>query len=277
MDSEQLFRQIDEAESRVLGRWDRWLQDAEDSIPWTEIERLAKSPGGQEKLERLPSVIQPDNWALGMILAEHGAEMVAAGRAHGDLLVRDLARRFGKSKLADLPTFSYEAGMDPRLIPEEAINVMETRAIVLSGDVSVQLEANVKSAMIRFLYGTSRPETEQRIEDILQDTRDRASLITTTESTYAYNRGRLASFAENEVDYVRFSAVMDSRTSPQCRSRHGKIMRLDDPRLQDNTPPLHGRCRSVLDPLYSAYQPELLTEENLNWNKAAPLPNGWSA
>lgn len=127
------------------------------------------------------------------------------------------------------------------------------------------------------MIGTSRDETESRIVDLLQDTQERASLITTTESTYAYNRGRLVSFKENDVDYVRFSAIRDGRTSEQCNSRHGLIMRLDDPRLADNTPPLHGRCRSVLDPLYSEYQPEMLTKENQDWSKVVALPKGWRA
>ena len=31
-----------------------------------------------------------------------------------------------------------------------------------------------------------------------------------------------------------------------CRERHGLVMRMDDPRLPYNTPPIHVRCRSLL-------------------------------
>jgi SPP1 gp7 family putative phage head morphogenesis protein len=121
----------------------------------------------------------------------------------------------------------------------------------------------------------SRKDAEKAIAELLCVNMNRAELIVTTETTYAYNRGRLSSFHQNDVDYVRFSAVMDARTSPQCRSRHGLIMAMDDPRLPSNTPPLHGRCRSILTPIYSAYQPELITKESLDWSDVKPLPKGW--
>ncbi|AEG60025.1 minor capsid protein [Desulforamulus ruminis] len=274
MRNEAFFREIDQAETRVLTQWERWLKKNIAALPWRELERLSKTGG--RKL-RMPAGLHLDPQGLAKILANHGAEMVAAGRAHGDRLVLELHQRYRPRRMAELPRFQFDAGTDPRLIPAQAVEIMEARAMVLAGDVTIEMEAELKKSLLRYLYGTSRTETEQRIEEILEDTRDRASNITTTEGTYAYNRGRLASFADNEVDYVRFSAVMDGSTSRQCRSRHGKLMRLDDPRLANNTPPLHGRCRSVLNPVYGIYQPELLTSENLDWDQVVPLPKGWAA
>ena len=61
--------------------------------------------------------------------------------------------------------------------------------------------------------------------------------------------GRLISMKSNDdVIGVEFSAIMDDRTTEICSSRHGLFMRLDDPRLPENTPPLHVRCRSLLLP-----------------------------
>lgn len=272
MNSKALYRQLDAAETQQLERWDFWIKTVERSIPWREMERLNKASGSrQSKLERLPE-FKVNVAGLGRVLANHGAEMVGAGLAHGDLLVADLHQTFGRRTFADLPIWDSE-----KIDPEEAISVMELRALVLAGDVGFQIEADVKKIMVNFLSGTSREDTETKLLELLQDTQERASTITTTESTYAYNRGRLISFRENEVDYVRFSAIRDGRTSEQCNSRHGKIMRLDDERLADNTPPLHGRCRSVLDPLFSEYQPEMLTEKSLDWSDAVALPKGWRA
>ena len=45
---------------------------------------------------------------------------------------------------------------------------------------------------------------------------------------------------------VEFCATLDDRTTEMCQSRHGLVMRLDDPRLAYNTPPLHPNCRSML-------------------------------
>ncbi|GBF34136.1 hypothetical protein DCCM_3248 [Desulfocucumis palustris] len=311
MNQQAMFRQLDAAEEKLLSKWDSWLNASFKTIPWSDIERAARSGSRPGVLSRLPPIIVPDAGSLAGMLADHGAEMVAAGQAHGDLLVEELHRKFrnrklserflelppimpveiilpaqddditaityGTRKFADLPGFDFEYDEDPKVIPEKAIGAMEARAMVLAGDVEADLVAQVKKAMVRFLAGTSRLQTENALKDILKSSWDRASNIATTESTYSYNRGRLASFAENRVDYVQFSAVNDSRTSPQCRSRHGRVMRLDDPALPGNTPPLHGRCRSVLVPLYSAYQGDLITPERLDWSLAAPLPKGWKS
>lgn len=311
MNQEAMFRQLDEAEENVLSRWDTWLKAAFKTIPWRELDRLAGSGSGPKALSRLPPLITTDAGKLANMLAEHGAEMVAAGQAHGYNLVEEIHRRYrgrkladrivtvefrpqvwngvtepedeitqaiyGTRKLSDLPGFDFDYAEDPRVIPEKAINAMEARAMVLAGDVDADLIAQVKKALVRYLAGTSRQDTETALNQILKSGRDRASNITTTESTYSYNRGRLASFAENRVDYLQFSAVMDGRTSPICRSRHGLIMRMDDPGVSGNTPPLHGRCRSVLLPIYSAYQGDIITPERLDWSQTAPLPKGWKS
>lgn len=314
MNQEAMFTQLDQAEEKLLTRWEAWIGTAFRSIPWQEIDRMAKPGARPRVLSRLPPLLTADAGTLAGVLAEHGAEMVAAGMAHGDLMVEDLHRRYrgrklsdpifdslpelrqvdlrslapepesensegvySTRKLAELPGFDYEYGEDPRVIPERAIAAMEARAMVLAGDVEADMLAQVKKALVRYLAGSSRKATEEALEDLLKSNRERASLITTTESTYSYNRGRLASFAENAVDYVQFSAVNDSRTSPICRSRHGLIMRMDDPRVSGNTPPLHGRCRSVLVPVYSRYQGSLITEERLDWSGTAPLPKGWKS
>lgn len=274
INQQQLLQQLDDAESRFLARYDAWLKKAAGTIPLNEVERLKKQ-GGPNILSRMPAAIATDPDTLTRLLSDHAAEMIGAGRAHGHLLAREILQQYRGRKMGDLPGFDFEYSEDPRVIPEQAIAAMKQRSIVLAGDVDGALIQQVKQIMTRFLAGGTRPEAEQAVEDVLAASRNRASLITTTETTYSYNRGRLASFADDKVDYLRFSAVMDGRTSQICISRHGLIMRMDDPRVADNTPPLHGRCRSVLDPLYSAYQGSLITDRAINWNGAAALPKGW--
>lgn len=270
------MKELDQEETSALAGFESWLKGMLATIPWRELARAAGGGFGVRELSRLPPLVAPDEVALARLLAGHGARMVAAGRAHGDRLARELRRRFGGRRLADYPEFDFDYHENPRLIPEKAVATMESRALVLAGDVTGKVSADVKGVVIRFLVGSyGREEAQARIEEVARSTRDRASLIVTTETTYAYNRGRLASFVENQVDYVRFSAIMDARTSAQCRSRHGLIMAVDDPRLAMNTPPLHGRCRSVLSPVYSRYQPGLINDDNLNWDNVAPLPKGW--
>ena len=272
---QSLFRQLDESEENVLKKYERWLAQYFKKLPWTKIERLRKG----FKLEKAGMVDEliprPDEKGLARILARHGSKMVLAGRAHGDRLVRELHWRYGGKRLADYPEFAFDYTTDPWLIPAQAIEAMEKRALVLAGNVGSDIISSVKKIVINRLVDISRQEAEEQIAVILQSNRDRGSLIVTTETTYAYNQGRLAGFAQHKVDYVQFSAIMDARTSVQCQTRHGLIMAMDDPRLAGNTPPLHGRCRSVLVPVYGAYQSEMITPERLNWSEVAPLPKGW--
>ena len=73
--------------------------------------------------------------------------------------------------------------------------------------------------------------------------------------------GSLVGMRETEgfVRGVRFSAILDERTSRMCRMRDGMTFRLEDPRLVGNTPPLHPNCRSVLIPVTEFDRPEWST------------------
>jgi len=272
-----LFKQLDKAEGKLLVQWDKWLQQSVKTIPWKEYERLQRI-GGVKAFAQAPAPITINSGQLARILSDHAVEIIAAGRAHAKLLTDELHQQYRKRSLADdYPGFDFNYTDDPKVIPEKAIKAMESRSIYLAGDVDGSLLSGVKTIMVKYLNGSSRPEAEAALEKLLTSNEERSSLITTTETTYSYNRGRLAGFAENSVDYVRFSAIMDGRTSPICSSRHGLLMKMDDDRISANTPPLHGRCRSVLDPVYSAYQPELITDKTLDWNYVASLPKGWAA
>jgi SPP1 gp7 family putative phage head morphogenesis protein len=79
----------------------------------------------------------------------------------------------------------------------------------------------------------------------------RAENIARTEATTAFNQGRMAAFRETKgfVGAVEFMAITDARTTPICMERDGLVLAIDDPRLPDNTPPLHYMCRSVLSPV----------------------------
>lgn len=264
----QFARRLDELEQEFLTRYRAYL-DRVIYLPYLYDAR------------QVAAMQLPLAGTLAQLLTDYAQEVFAVGQAHGDLLCRELHKKYAPHKLADWqPSFQLAGsiGFDAEnfwLKPEAALKSLEARAILLAGDVEHDILIGVKQVMLDHLHGATRPESEQALAKLLDSNMNRARLITTTETTYDYNRGRLSSFHANGVDYVRFSAVMDARTSAQCRSRHGKVMRLDSPELAANTPPLHGRCRSVLSPVYSAYQPELITPETTDWRQAVPLPKGW--
>lgn len=264
----QFAKRLDELEKEFLTRYKQYL------------DRVIYLPHLYDA--RQVSTMQlPMTGTLARLLTDYAHEIFAVGQAHGDILCRELHKKYAPHKLADWqPSFQLASPLevDPDkfwLKPEAAIKALEAREIMLAGDVEADILAGVKGILLNHLHGATRPETEAALAKLIDGNMNRARLITTTETTYAYNRGRLSSFHANDVDYVQFSAVMDMRTSAQCRSRHGKIMRLNSPELAANTPPLHGRCRSVLSPIYSAYQPGLITPEATDWSNVAPLPKGW--
>ena len=77
--------------------------------------------------------------------------------------------------------------------------------------------------------------------------KNRAEMIARTEVTRADTMGRLINMKQNpDVLGVEFCAVLDARTTDICQTRNGLVMRMDDPRLAYNTPPLHVNCRSLL-------------------------------
>ncbi|RII34315.1 phage head morphogenesis protein [Clostridium chromiireducens] len=189
-------------------------------------------------------------------------EVIAAGRP-----VKDF-KKLEPLKLAEpLPG---EMSINFWLYPEKAIEAIKRRQLVLSGNVTDDVIEAVKNIMREKIKGAGELEVEKQIASTIESSMDRAELISITESTYYYNKGRITSFYDDGVEYIQFSAVMDGRTSEQCRSRHGLIMRTDSAELAMNTPPLHGRCRSILKPYF-----EKPSEKQMDWSMAAPLPPGW--
>lgn len=249
---------LDDAELDGMVKYDRWLKTVFSHIPW----------GAGEHEIHLYHLPQPA--LLSTIMYQQAAEMFTAGQAHGDADAAAIRKKH-RTKLADLPMLESSR----EFTPEEAMKILRARELKLAGNVESTLVSAIKDLLMEYLIGTPRREIQKSTAALLGHNENRAALIMRTETTYAYNRGRLASYRESKVDYVRFSAILDSRTSPQCRSRHGLVMAMDDPELGANTPPLHGHCRSVLTPIYSRYEPELITPENTDWRKAVPLPKGW--
>lgn len=93
-------------------------------------------------------------------------------------------------------------------------------------------------------------EEDAAAEDIAKAPRLRA--LVRTNMTDAYNQG-LRDFYETETDgfvvAYQYSAVMDHRTTPFCRSWDGKVLKVGDPRIERVTPPNHYNCRSLWVPL----------------------------
>lgn len=256
----KVHKSLTDNEAHFLSDYDFWLKTAFNHIPI----------GGDEHV--IHGFTVTAHQRLSAILAKHSTMAFTMGQAHGNEDCQSTLQEHQK-KLADLPTISFTTGSD--FTPQQAIAILRNRAITLAGDVENDVVSQVKTVLLQHLTGVRRKDTEQQIADLLKSNMDRASLIVTTETTYAYNRGRLISYLDNKVDFVEFMAVMDGRTCSICGSRNGLIAPIGD--IGGDTPPVHGRCRCVLSPVFSKLQSSKLTDKALDWSNVAPLPKGWVA
>lgn len=73
-----------------------------------------------------------------------------------------------------------------------------------------------------------------------------ANRILRTETTRIVNESDLLQAKERGVKYRKYFAHLDGRTSGICKEHNGKIIRIEDTVIGENTPPLHPNCRSVM-------------------------------
>lgn len=171
----------------------------------------------------------------------------------------------GKITLSDMPSDDelrgilgdFISGSETwdKVIPQYAVKWLDgytpKLAGVFSGSVLEKTRDVIRNSMIE---GSTLQERMKALRESSAElssmARHRIEAIARTEITRADTMGRLISMkANDDVIGVEFSAVMDDRTTDICASRHGLVMRLDDPRLPENTPPQHVNCRSILLPV----------------------------
>ena len=170
----------------------------------------------------------------------------------------------GRKTLADTPTddelrhiledfMTVEASEEwYAVIPQAAIDWLKEYVPSLAGNLREAVLEKMREVISSSLQeGLTLQERMKALRDSASElsvmTNERIEAIARTEITRADTLGRLTEMKSNEdVIGVEFSAVMDDRTTEICSSRHGLVMRLDDPRLPENTPPCHVNCRSLL-------------------------------
>lgn len=66
-----------------------------------------------------------------------------------------------------------------------------------------------------------------------------------TESCYLCTQMDMLSYEDAEIEYYRYLATLDLRTSKICRELDGKVFRVADQQTGVNAPPMHPWCRST--------------------------------
>jgi len=197
--------------------------------------------------------------AQAMLAGPHNLS-VPGGDAH-DALVMELCRAafaWGHSHAREElrakrrgVAFNEPAPTPVGPIPVEAIAWAQAR-VALQGKWQRDLDSQVIAVIVN---GLETGATNQQVMDALERvfpsfSKPRLENIARTESIAAYNQGKMVAYRANPyAEAVQFAAILDTRTTKICQERDGLIMRLDDERMQANTPPLHFQCRSTLVPL----------------------------
>ena len=248
-------------------------QDATLPFPWSRIKRTLDGfearfvRGGlrlqAERVQALrpvveralksglvPATIELEGNFQDLVEAYVG-QVLVEGIVQGDADVRAEERR------ARAAGVNLKVDGEP-VVPKEAITFIESRR-----DLNRFFDAD-QVEKVRTILGNSLREgaTVKQTMDALQTALPAASKarlenIARTEATAAYNQGRVVRFLQSKgfIQAVRFDAILDSRVTDICEHRNGLLFALDDPRLRQNTPPLHYQCRSVLTPI-SGYKLE---------------------
>ncbi len=238
---------------RILDRWEREFLAAVRKLLQARVNALepvvkaALEPGGEKVIEK-----------LGRLRALPGDYLPLLERYVGHLLVEGMVQ--GRSDVEFLRSRLQRRGVrlaarvdgEP-VIPEDAIDFIRHRR-----DLGRFFEQDQVDTVRTILdNGLKEGATVNQVMDALRIAlpeaigKARAENIARTEATTAFNQGRLAAFRETKgfVGAVEFMAITDARTTPICMERDGLVLAIDDPRLPDNTPPLHYMCRSVLSPV----------------------------
>ena len=238
---------------RILDRWEREFLAAVRKLLAARVKALepvvkaALEPGGEKVIEK-----------LGRLRALPGDYLPLLERYVGHLLVEGMVQ--GRSDVEFLRSRLQRRGVrlaarvdgEP-VVPEEAIAFIRHRR-----DLGRFFEQDQVDTVRTILdNGLKEGATVKQVMDALRIAlpeaigKARAENIARTEATTAFNQGRLEAFRETKgfVGAVEFMAITDARTTPICMERDGLVLAINDPRLPDNTPPLHYMCRSVLSPV----------------------------
>ena len=160
------------------------------------------------------------------------------------------------------------AGTDSSFTPREALRWLAEKAFWITGITGDKLLNDVRGVILQSMK-TGRPLGETIIalaevfapyigdEDAIGDERQtepyRLETIVRTNTTDAYNHGRLTAFVDPKLlpflKGIRYSAVLDERTTEVCRFLNGRVFKPQQADLESLLPPNHFQCRSIIVPV----------------------------
>lgn len=99
--------------------------------------------------------------------------------------------------------------------------------------------------LLSLITGRTDRETADIIANKFASGASQARRLVRTESCNLANQMEMASYEECGIEYYRFVATLDIRTSSICRSLDGKRFKVSEQQPGLNCPPMHPWCRST--------------------------------
>jgi len=114
---------------------------------------------------------------------------------------------------------------------------------VIAHDVRSQLFDELQDA---YNTNSSKNIIKKIIDNQLKKNEYRVVRMGRTAANDVFNLATLDRYKKHEIEYVRYKAKLDSKTTEICSTLHGTIWKTGDPEIK--TPPSHFYCRSRLVP-----------------------------
>lgn len=191
-----------------------------------------------------------------------------------------------RTEVGQVKTHASYASFTPR----GAVQWMNAKELFITGLLGDGIVGKAKGILVNALKtGEAGSVTVEKLwqafepfigdPDVLRDgeplTPSQLETIIRTNTTEAYNHGRLNEFVREDLlpflDGVRYSAVMDSRTTPVCAFLDGKVFDPESPDLAELLPPNHYNCRSIIVPIVAGEkidEADFITSDEVGQAKA---------
>lgn len=111
-----------------------------------------------------------------------------------------------------------------------------------TGELARQLK---NEFLVSLMTGRSNRGVINSIAERFNVGRNNARRLVRTEAAFFHNEMEALSYEEADIEYYRFIAVLDKRTSAICREHDNKVYKVSERKTGVNYPPLHPWCRSI--------------------------------
>jgi SPP1 gp7 family putative phage head morphogenesis protein len=219
-------------------------------------ERLPESQFTVDRLDQLLDNLRRLNaQAYSEVAAELDTELRDLTQAEIDFQVRTIGTEVPLAVVAVAPQEVYSAAMarpfQGKLLSEWMSNLEEGKANAIRDAIRIgYIEGETTEQIVRRIRGTL---ANGYADGLLEITRRNAQAVvrTAVQHTAAFASEMVYEENADIVKAVKYSAVLDTRTTAVCRGRSGKIYPLGKPRPAI---PAHMGCRSHYAPITKSFR-----------------------